>query len=473
MSRVDIPHLRMMVYSAFAALLLWQVVSQSLAAYLASVAPQAALWLHPQQPAALVTLADRAFNATPQTAVSDTSAADQLPQPKRTGAASQGPTGITDSQNLNHAFSAFEIVGQNQSVNRPIAPDNSPAVRMWAEEAVLNDPLNPGALRILGRLAEADGDDASAAKFMSAAAHQSLHASGPIYWLLRKNAQAGDDQAAVYFADVLLRTNPEMGSYVVPILAHLAEEKKSNGVVKAALASNPPWRGQFFEALPNDVTDPHTPLDLLVALRTTPAPPTTREVGFYIDMLVAHKLYSLAYYTWLQFLPPEELRRVGLLFNGNFDVAPSGVPFDWQIASGAGVTIDIVPAPEKSGKRALLIDFQYGRVEYHSVAELVMLGPGTYRFDGEYKGQLAGPRGLKWRIVCAGNGIPILGESPMITGAAPAWRDVTFTFTVPATGCPAQFVRLDLDARMPSEQLVSGSMFFDGLLISRVLKPPV
>src|SRR5262249_52464127 len=136
---------------------------------------------------------------------------------------------------------------------------------------------------------------------------------------------------------------------------------------------------------------------------------------------------------------------------------------------GSGVTAEIVPKPDSNGKHALLVDFAYGRVEYYSVRQLVMLAPGTYEFKGQYKGQLLGPRGLKWRIVCASG--PIIEESPMIIGMMPSWRTVAFTFTVPATDCRAQYVRLDLDARMASERLVSGSMLFDELQISRVANP--
>ena len=220
------------------------------------------------------------------------------------------------------------------------------------------------------------------------------------------------------------------------------------------------------------MTDARIPLELLSALRTSSTPPTPAEIGSYVNFLIGRKLYDLAYYTWLQFLPAAELRSAGLLFNGSFAAAPSGAPFDWQITSGSGVTIDIVPKPDSNGERALLVDFQYGRVDYRSVTELVMLAPGTYEFKGKYKGELVGPRGLKWRIVCTAGATTRVGESAMIIGRTPDWRNVGFTFTVPATDCRAQYVRLDLDSRMPSEQFVSGSILFDDLQISRLANPP-
>ena len=189
-----------------------------------------------------------------------------------------------------------------------------------------------------------------------------------------------------------------------PSLAQISEDKAGAPLVKALLAANPPWRKDFLSALPQSVSDPRTPLDLLLALQNSPVPPTTADLESYINLLVARKFYGLAYYTWLQFLPPEQLRQAGLLYNGSFEAPPSGLPFDWKITPGTGVTVDIVPRPDIGGKHALLVDFQYGRVDYHSVSELVMLAPGTYEFKGEYKGRLVGPRGMKWRIVCANNG---------------------------------------------------------------------
>ena len=62
-----VPRLRTIVLGVVAALLLWQVVAQSFAGYLADGAPQLALSLHPRLPAALIGLADQALDAAGKT----------------------------------------------------------------------------------------------------------------------------------------------------------------------------------------------------------------------------------------------------------------------------------------------------------------------------------------------------------------------------------------------------------------------
>jgi hypothetical protein len=277
----------------------------------------------------------------------------------------------------------------------------------------------------------------------------------------------------VQYADEMMRTNPQLAQYVVPVLAGFAGDKNAFAAVQSALQSNPPWRDQFFLLLPTSVTDARTPLKFLMALRHDPIPLKTADIKNYINLLVTYRYFSLAYYTWLQFLTPDELLHAGLLFNGGFDVEPSGLPFDWVIKQGPGVTIDIVSPSDKGGGHALLIDFKFGRVEYHSVSELVMLPPGSYQFSGEFKGELVGPRGMKWRIACTSaksDATTTLAESPMINGVTKNWTPIGFDFTIPDKDCTAQYVRLDLDARMASEQLVSGSVLFDNLRIVRPVK---
>ena len=382
-----------MLLAVFGAILLWLVISRSLVAYLADAAPQTALWLSPRNPEALTNLADQAINGvvTRDTERGTESVAAQPQQPTATDSTTSRQSDGDEFENLKRSFA---MVDKNRTVDLP-------TVREQAQSALIRRPLNAHALRILGQVADASHDEVGATSFMEAAARLSLHDSIADYRLMTGAAKKRDYKTAVYYADVLLRTQPEFVKYVVPILAQIAEDKNSVGLLKSVLAADPPWRDDFFAILPNDVTDARTPLDLLVALRTTSTPPTNVDINYYLSFLIGHEFYDLAYYTWLQFLPVEQLRHAGLLFNGDFNAAPSGLPFDWKITPGAGVTIDVVPTSDSKDEHALLIDFQYGRVDYRSVQELVMLTPGTYEFKGKYKGSLVGPRGLSWRVTCA------------------------------------------------------------------------
>ncbi len=457
--------LRTAVFAGCALLLVWLVLSRSLAAYLAEVAPQAALRLNGGQPEALTNLAEQMLNDSGGTD-GRAGATDQTTQ-KDAGTDASGAAGTegTNSALANRAFSAFDLISQKQSIDLP-------AVRAAAEAGLRHEPLNARALRLLGQVSDAAKNDAAAASFMQAAAKLSLHDNFADSWLMIKSFAAKDYPSTVYYADILLRTTPELGPYVVPILARIAEDKGSAGLVKATLADDPPWRDQFFRMLPTSITDARTPLDLLLALRTSATPPPPEDINRYLNFLVQHKLYELAYYTWLQFLPAEELRNAGLLYNGGFEIAPSGSPFDWIMPQGSGVTVDIEARPDGDGGQALLLNFQYGRVDYGSVAQLIMLAPGRYHFTGRVKGELVGPRGLKWRVSCAETRDNRLAEGPMINGRVPSWSDTGFDFTVPAQNCRAQYLSLDLDARMASESFVNGSMWFDDLKISRLASAP-
>jgi hypothetical protein len=445
---------RTIILAASGALLTWLVLSSSLATYLAEDAPEAALWLNPSEPTALLNLADRELNRSIHAGTVEQTGAWS---PTRDGA---GPPAAADGAHANANFAEFNSLG----AKRPI---DLSAVRAWAGASLMNAPLDARGLRILGQVAPFTGNDVDAAKFMRAASDLSLHESIAVDWLLMHSAEVKDYKAALRYADIILRTLPGFDPYVMPILALVARDESSRGLIEDALVKDPPWRSNFLQQLPKSVGDERVPLELLLALRQTAHPPAKRDVNSYLEFLVQHQLYQLAYYTWLQFLPAQELRSVGLLYNGNFDAAPSGSPFDWRIEQGAGVAIDIQEQPDTHGAQALIVDFEIGRVEYHSVRQMIMLAPGQYRFEALYQGMLGGPRGLKWRVTCAESANRPFAESDMMSGTAAAWQGIAFDFTVPEENCGAQYISLDLDARMPSEELITGSISFKDLRISR------
>jgi hypothetical protein len=281
---------------------------------------------------------------------------------------------------------------------------------------------------------------------------------------MEENYLKQDYGAALRYADVLLRTRPQFIGQAMPVLGRIAESQDGSQKLKNLLATNPPWRGQFLASLPGVITDARTPLDLLLSLKDTPAPPTAADCRAYIDFLISHGFYDLAYYTWLQFLPAEQLSHAGRLFNGRFESEPSGAPFDWRFTQGNGAATKIAARPDHGGDHALYMQFGPGRAEFPGVSELVMLPPGSYKLEGQYKMDLTSPRGLKWRVTCAKQTAP-LAESPLFKGRIPDWTGFGLAFSVPATNCPAQTVQLVSGARSASEQFMFGSAWYDDLAI--------
>jgi hypothetical protein len=213
------------------------------------------------------------------------------------------------------------------------------------------------------------------------------------------------------------------------------------------------------------ITNARTPLDLLLSLQDTQAPATTNEINAYQSFLFEHKLYGLAYYVWLQFLPPEKLESSGFLYNGDFEAKPSGSPFDWGAPAGENVIVDFVSKPGSAADHALLVEFGSGSVEFPGVSQSIVLPPGAYAFRGSLNGEVIGPRGVQWSISCVGGAK--IGESEMILGSFQDWRAFEFSVVVPENGCSVQLLQLKLAARSPSEQLVSGAIWFDALSITR------
>jgi hypothetical protein len=452
--------IRTVALGALAVVLGWLIVTKSLVAYLAHAAPEWALWLDAADPEALATLAEKHLEAE-RAARTGKEGPGKAGSPPPPGGEPLGWSALAKA--VTQASGPAAAVPADTAVLRLQREE----ARIRAAEALAGDPLNARALRILGLLAEAAGDEARALAFMQAAASRSIQESWALDWLMRHNYERKDYAAALWYADALLRTRSQARARVLPVLGSIAERPEARPELEKLLATNPPWRRWALYDLPRAVKDARTPLLILLALRDTPNPPATADIRDYVGLLVANKFYELGYYTWMQFLPPGQLAGAGLLFNGGFELAPSGLPFDWVLRGGPGAAVDIVERTDKAGDRALYLELGPGRVELGGVTQTLLLGPGRYRFRGRYKGEIAGRRGLVWRVACADKAGPPLGESPMLLGTVPSWKDIGLTFTVPAADCRAQHLRLELDARMASEQLVTGHVFLDDLAIAR------
>jgi hypothetical protein len=154
-------------------------------------------------------------------------------------------------------------------------PQTMAQARSWVETALLEDPLNARALSILGQLSRGTSETS----FMQAAARRSHLESMAVLWMMLKNYEEWDYRSAVQYADILLRTRPHAPQAAMAALGRLAEIPGANAELKRLLKGNPRWRSNFFSLLPANISDARTPLDLLLALKDTPAPPTSSDLA--------------------------------------------------------------------------------------------------------------------------------------------------------------------------------------------------
>jgi hypothetical protein len=444
--------------------LAWLVMAHSGAAFLASRSPELALALHRDEPEALMAIAQRLLaEALTEKKVEVAAARSPSagPSPRRQDQAPGGDA--TGKARVNSGGSADQPPA-------PLAPGTPAAEKIGgaAKRALLAAPLDSRALRVLAQLADAAGDKLEKSKLLDATLRHTKHEPLAAFWLMLEAAERNDDGAAVRYADIIMSTHGELSSLVVPVLAARQESKGGSPALKARLAENPPWRGRFFSELMPAITDARTPLDLLLTLKDTPNSPTAGEIGGYLEFLMRKQLYELGYYAWLQFLAPEDLKKVKLVNNGGFEIKPAPTPFDWAIPSSSGTIVDIRTPPGETG-RSLYVGFiGQGRVELQPVHQTLVLQPGQYRLVHRQKGEVIGRRGVQWTVTCVNPDVRI-GESPMFVGTQAEWKDVEARFKVPDETCRAQTLRLILAARSASEQIVKGAAWFDDVRIERVL----
>jgi hypothetical protein len=197
---------------------------------------------------------------------------------------------------------------------------------------------------------------------------------------------------------------------------------------------------------------------------------SAQESAGFLGRLVQERLWDQAFVAWAGGLNAEQLANVTAPMDGGFEnLSPASGPFDWVFTRRPGIDAAVQSLPGGPG-HALRIEFQGQRSEFRDVRQLLLLPQGRgYRLEWRSRFEaLEAARGLRWTMTCAdGPAVRILATDPE-AGTRP-WRASSAVFAVPA-GCPAQWLILELDARIAAETLARGTAWFDDV---RVVSPGV
>jgi len=232
---------------------------------------------------------------------------------------------------------------------------------------------------------------------------------------------------------------------VWPVFTAALNSGRHDEFFAAAARDNARWWPGFFDEACKAATDLST-VERAFAVRAATGNVTAAERTCVIERLERDGQWSRAYQTWINSLPREQQRRIGFVFNGEFEFPISNVGFDWIIAPQDGVNVEAQSIQGARGRRALRIEFVRKRWSRVPVQQYLVLVPGKYRFEG--RGRADGLDtwvGVQWGLYCLQReGVPghHLASSDRFRGTSD-WVEFHGDFTV-AKDCPVQLLRFEL-----------------------------
>lgn len=347
------------------------------------------------------------------------------------------------------------------------------AARGWAQRALIISPLDARAISLLGQIADKRGDRDLANTLMQLSASRGWRDSTVQAWLFDHYVRRGDYASALPHADAVLRINIDLQSQLFPVLASLTVNPRAFEALTQFLITSPPWRTWFLTQLSALLANRARLVELYSALKQSSSPPAAEELRTFLNRLIKDGDFQLAHRFWRETLPVSAQADETYPFNRDFEGAIDGLPFNWVFTTVPGADVQIAPSPDGNDKRVLRVQFSGARVAFANARQLMLLPAGSYTLAGRVRADsLEGPRGLWWNILCAEKPHQSLVHTDLVKGTLP-WTNFTVTFTVPPEGCRAQFLQLELPARIPSEQQLGGQAWYQYLRIAPARTGPL
>jgi len=304
--------------------------------------------------------------------------------------------------------------------------------------------LNVKALRTLALAREArDAEDRMVLPAMLLAGQLGWRDTPTQYWLMITGLRAGVYPVALQRADALLRRDQNMGE-VFSILRLAATDPAVRKVIVETLVTRPDWRLALFQARSTSAGEADGMEAIVRALQKTAAPPTRRELWYYLDGLVRTRDYDRAYRIWSVSLNDRE---TGWPHDPVFTKAAAvaaesadQMPFEWTFRTEQG------DAPRFGPQGGITLDGNYERIA-DFVAQTIHLPPGPHRLLVDISGRRDQLNVLQWKVACLPMRKQLLG-SPTVAAAGKTF--VTgFDFVIPPQDCAYQ--RLSLTISPPVE----------------------
>lgn len=312
-----------------------------------------------------------------------------------------------------------------------------------SRDALARSPFDVRALRVVGLSEARAGREAAADDILTLAGNWSLRDDPAHAWLVEHRLKQGDYASAFAHADTLVRRREDIRPRVFELFTTAAtvDTQRALPQVAVLLSARPPWRQAYLDSLFANPRGLQVAVNLAVLLQTGRAPLTNDELRqLYFQLLDKGQVDAVR-------VVRARLNRPAattLVTNGGFGDASAPEPFQWRLATDAGVIAEIVPDDVRPADPALRIDYD-GYSASRIAEQLMFLRPGQYRLSAESRAEEGDPAArLALTVTCAPGDLQIL-SAPAAAPGAQVWTPFSVTFSIPAN-CPAQWLRLETRA---------------------------
>lgn len=184
--------------------------------------------------------------------------------------------------------------------------------------------------------------------------------------------------------------------------------------------------------------------------------------GEYVDFLIRQGRLAEAAVNWADYLGTrrDDYRRSNYVFNGSFESAPTGAPFDWRIAELSGAAATIEAGGGYAGWHALRIEFHgQENLEFRHVSQKTVLDPGRWRLEAWVRSEnLTTNEGLR---LCVTGLAGSEAVSEAVTGSSP-WKKLAVEFSVPS-GSRLVEIQIARRASLKLDSKIRGKAWVDAV----------
>lgn len=311
----------------------------------------------------------------------------------------------------------------------------SPQIRGLARRALINQAVNAKALRLLGYIADTQGDKQRAFSLVTTAAKLSRRDAGAQLWLIEFHAQANDNSKTLKHYDALLSTKPETQTMLYPRLSRAIEDQAVRSEMLPFMRRGRSWMESFLSHATANSKDLTGLVSLIVEAKGYTKTESARPMALnLIERLVREKRFLDA--RRIYFLVSGG--KAGRLTDPAFDNDDRGAQFGmmgWQISdypdAGGGFS-----GNSAQGKPQLSI-FANSATTQIAASRLLYLPPGSYSFSYSISEFALGQGGyIRFQLRCPTTSAP----SPVWMFEADVKRS-TSTVDVPSD-CPVQYLEI-------------------------------